>query len=580
MKKWLLLWALFMFPVLGFADVDRGSVPDSLVLKLQQSAGDDYQRAIALQNIANHYIWINELDKAKPYVDEIAELANSSDNAYIDALDYFYFISYSLESNDRQVVVPYIFTVEPLLESLDDNHACNLLRLNVYNVIARYYWECDMLEQTYKYLELCNQIAAKIEDQDADFNLCRKLMMIYMEMHHYQECIALGKTIAAKRASGLERAYYYTQMLDAYNKIGEADTALCYADSALLSDASGKLTRMIYDGKANVLMGKGKYDEAFECIEKMSREDNGMIITIRDSIRLDYRSKLYMAMYYNHKCQFDSALYYVNKSLDAVALLSSLQDEEEVLSLKTEVLCNVGRYQEAIDNMKATQALTDSLSKVRNIQKVENLMLQQKMAEYEAEMQYENRVRESKQRTRVWILLFVTLFFLMGCIILALVMKKRKLQQRMIEEELEDRNRELASTAVLMMKKNEAYSEVIASLQDIREHAEDKNTKKALAKVSRKIEQTMEEGYYDEFDVRFKRVHPDFIAKLTKKHPDLTPNEIKICSFLKLNMSTKEIASLTGQSVTAIEMARYRIRRKLGISIDDHAHLSQYIMRI
>ena len=555
-------------------------MPDRLVLRLQQSTGDDYQRARALEGIANYYIWINEFDKAEPYVDEIAELAKSSDNAYIDALDCFYVISYSLENNDRQTAIPYIYKVEPLLEHLDDNKASNRLRLNVYNVIARYYWECDMLEQTYKYLGLCNQMAGKIDDQDADFNLCRKLMMIYIDMHRYQECIALGKTIAAKRASGLERVYYYTEMLDAYNKIGEADTALCYADSAFLSDTSGKLTLIIYDGKADVLMGKGAYEEAFECIEKMCQEDGEIMITSRDSICLDYRSKLYKAMYYNHKCRFDSALYYVNKSLEAVAPLASLEDEEKVLSFKTEVLCNVGLYKEAVDNMKAAQVLADSLSKVRNIQEVENLMLQQKLSEYEARQQYENYVRESRYRVRVLIAIIIALLFLACCVILVLVMKRRKMQHRMVEEELEERNREIASTVVVMKKKNEVYTEVINQLQELKAQTENRGMKKTLTQVSNKIEQTMDDDFYDEFDLRFRRVHPDFIEKLTKRHPDLTPNEIKICSFLKLNMSTKDIAQLTGQSVAAIEMTRYRIRRKLGISLDEHAHLSQYIMKI
>lgn len=569
-----------MFPLVGLTAEDQGAVPDRLVLALQQSAGDDYQRARALQNIANHYIWINDFDKAKPYVDEIAELAKSSDNAYINALDCFYFISYSLEGNDRQAAIPYIFKVEPLLESLDDNPACNLLRLNAYNVIARYYWECDMLEQTYEYLKLCNQMAEKLDNQDADFSLCRKLMLIYLDMERYQECIALGKTIATKRPSGLERVYYYTEMMDAYNKIGEPDTALCYADSAFLCDTLGKLTRIIYDGKANVLLGKGAYEEAFECIEKMGQEQSGIVVTVRDSIRLDYRSKRYKAMYYNHKHQFDSALYYVNKSLETVATLASLEDEAEVMSLKSEVLYNMGSYQEAIDNMKATQELADSLSKARNIQKVENLMLQQKMAEYEAQQQYLNYRNETRHRIRFMVLALISLLLLLGLVFLLLIINKRKLAAKVAEEELELRNRELAEAAVVMMKKNEAYNDVIGQLQELKNSIDDREVNRTIDRMAKKMQQTMDDDYYEEFSLRFKQVHPDFIEKLTKRHPDLTPNEIKICSFLRLNMSSKEISALTGQSSTAIDMTRFRIRRKLGMAQGDHGRLSNYLMQL
>lgn len=161
-----------------------------------------------------------------------------------------------------------------------------------------------------------------------------------------------------------------------------------------------------------------------------------------------------------------------------------------------------------------------------------------------------------------------------------LMINKRRLQQKVTEEELEVRNRELTETAVVMMKKNEAYAEVINQLKEIKDGTPDREAKKALDRIAKKIEQTMDSDYYQEFSLRFKEVHPEFVEKLTKKHPDLTPNEVKICSFLKLNMSTKEISALTGQSVAAIEMARFRIRRKLGIDRDEHWHLSNYINRI
>jgi DNA-binding CsgD family transcriptional regulator len=61
-------------------------------------------------------------------------------------------------------------------------------------------------------------------------------------------------------------------------------------------------------------------------------------------------------------------------------------------------------------------------------------------------------------------------------------------------------------------------------------------------------------------------VHAGFYEKLLKAYPDLSQNELKLCAFLRLNMSTKDIAELTGQQLPSIDKARYRLRKKLGLA--------------
>ena len=69
---------------------------------------------------------------------------------------------------------------------------------------------------------------------------------------------------------------------------------------------------------------------------------------------------------------------------------------------------------------------------------------------------------------------------------------------------------------------------------------------------------------------RFKEVHSDFYDALSEAFLGLTPNEIKICAFLRLNMSTKEISSITHQSIKSINMARFRLRKKLNVERDEN----------
>lgn len=71
---------------------------------------------------------------------------------------------------------------------------------------------------------------------------------------------------------------------------------------------------------------------------------------------------------------------------------------------------------------------------------------------------------------------------------------------------------------------------------------------------------------WDEFDTRFRQVNSEFYQRLNKQFPNLTPNEQKLCGFLYLNMTTKDISNLTLVSQEAVRVARYRLRKKLKLS--------------
>ena len=71
---------------------------------------------------------------------------------------------------------------------------------------------------------------------------------------------------------------------------------------------------------------------------------------------------------------------------------------------------------------------------------------------------------------------------------------------------------------------------------------------------------------WDEFETRFEGVYGEFHKELARRHPDLTPNERRLCVFLRLDMTTKEITSITGQTLRAVEMGRIRLRKKLNLT--------------
>lgn len=100
-----------------------------------------------------------------------------------------------------------------------------------------------------------------------------------------------------------------------------------------------------------------------------------------------------------------------------------------------------------------------------------------------------------------------------------------------------------------------------------------------LKKISRKIDRDINnEKNWEVFDRYFDEVHQEFLNRLKEKHSDLSPKELRLSAYLRMNISTKEIAPLMNISVRGVEISRYRLRKKL--HLDREENLTEYLMEI
>ncbi len=127
------------------------------------------------------------------------------------------------------------------------------------------------------------------------------------------------------------------------------------------------------------------------------------------------------------------------------------------------------------------------------------------------------------------------------------------------------------------MKKNEFISNIAERLL-IHKTKFTKENQSSIRELIGELQRNAETQVWEEFEIRFQQVHNDFYENLNGKFPNLTPNERKLCAFLKLNMSTKEISAITFQTTNSITVARSRLRKKLGIDREENlvAFLNQF----
>lgn len=138
----------------------------------------------------------------------------------------------------------------------------------------------------------------------------------------------------------------------------------------------------------------------------------------------------------------------------------------------------------------------------------------------------------------------------------------QSLKNENLKKEIEHKNNELASVTMHLLSKNEFVSSIRKKINDIIESGDHQSLRNLLKSIDRNIN---EEDAWNTFVHHFDQVHGNFLKKI--QHTiQLTPQETKLCAYLKMNMSTKDIANLMNITVRGVELARYRLRKKLKIS--------------
>ncbi len=153
------------------------------------------------------------------------------------------------------------------------------------------------------------------------------------------------------------------------------------------------------------------------------------------------------------------------------------------------------------------------------------------------------------------------------------------LRNEKLEADINFKNSELASSAMHLVKKGELVSKMKTELAHVMKGISNPQAEADLKKMIKSIsEDDNMDQEWENFTLHFDKVHSDFISALKEKHPGISNNEIKLCAYLRMNLSTKEMAQLMNISVRGVEVSRYRLRKKLELSTE--VSLFDYLINI
>ncbi len=544
MKILLCRFSIYFILIL-FINTANGQVSkklDSLQLAFEKS-NDDQQKMRILFSLSNEYMG-NDLSMALQYGQRANELAlKTKDNAFITSsmmhLGYIYFQIGMLDQSAKY------YSDCMYYEKKSGN---KLSEANVWTNLASIHLKMEELDKGKEFLMNALQIYEHYHSENPDSLPLQQLATVYNN---------LG--IIAQNQKDYPLAYEY------YNR-GIANANILEANERVLA--------MLYNNIGLTYLDQLRADEALTAFQKAL--NIRLLLNDQHGIASSYRN---LSLYFKQKTLPDSALKYLRKAMAVAKQVGDNYIISNIASNAFEIYNDQQKADSALKYLLVVQQIDDIIKKEETSKALTHVEL---TAQF---MEKERLQKEAQMRKDLWITFF-GIFLLLAFIILGLLYflsrsrirrlhlekdvmeleaKNLELEKTTLQKELEIKNKELTTNVMYQIRKNELICEIAQNLQ---KHSSNfkKENQELILNIIRDLEKSQEQSLWSEFEMRFQSVHNDFYENLNIKHPDLSPNERKLCAFLKLNMSTKEIASITGQTPRSIEVARTRLRKKLNLT--------------
>lgn len=521
--KSLLVFLIILVSLISYSQ-DNG-ITDSLEVLIQQTEAPEKKVELLIDLAANYY-YTSDLDKAMESAVKARDLAidNGMDLYLAQSYDGIGTIFYDLGNQAKSS--EYFFASLKIYEKLNDKDGIGA----TFCRIGTLYFDQKDYEKAADYYRRSIDLAREIDSQEGIASNLNNLAKVYSEKKEYEKAL---QTYEEALMINIQSGESY---LEASNYLNIADVHLKMKD----------------------------YKAAIEKIEQAQL----IFSRIGNKLRLA-KSQLLLSEIYmeNDGVQTSRQL-----AQDALGI-GLEQGYKEITVAAASVLSRI--YLGSGDSVAAFRYFM--LEK----QFEDSLLLDEKqkiLTGLELQYQFEKNEQDlnlARQRRNVAIIVISGCLFF-SIIIFFLILKQLRLKAKKLllekvasERELEFKNKEMVLNVMSLMKKNEMLADLSEKLIRIEKEATSPESKDTLNKVAKELQKNQDEEIWKEFSTRFKEVHGEFYDKLLKKFPALTPNELKLCAFLRLNMSSKDIAELTGQRISSLETARYRLRQKLGIANSD-----------
>lgn len=336
---------------------------------------------------------------------------------------------------------------------------------------------------------------------------------------------------------------------------------------------------------------KEELARAYHNIAKIQVDNNNLkegLANYRRSLGLSKEIRTFQGELFNHYSvgrtfqilgRFDQALRHYDTVRQMLDKVPNPEFQLYVLYAIQSVHASMGNKAKAYPYLLQAYNTNDSLLRSGNQERIAALQAQYDQAKEESRaLKLEQEILEHKGVMRLWIIFGLSgLIALLAIAIWMTIGRRRSVLKALYAEaelertrmELDFRRRELVSSAILLAETQEKVEKIEESLNEVKTKAKGLDAE-LFNGLTRQLKSISPQRKFSEFEKRFDAVNEQFNTLLVARHPELSPAELRICSLLRLGLSSKEIAGITNRTVRTIENSRSIIRRKLSLGNDEN----------
>ena len=458
----------------------------------------------------------------------------------------------------------------------------------IYNNMAKIEEEKGDLPQAVQLYLQCAEIYARQNDETELAIVYNNISTVHLNLKNFPEAIYYMKLaieinkkqnqvqnllmndinmgIIYMEADSLDLAesWYHEAISEARKTNDEFQLARTYMSLANL------LTR-----QSNYLAAKSYFDSSLYLCQK-NKLDYGILL-----------NKINLGEFYSKTGDYAKAISNMEEALKEIVQYHLPNETAELYQLLYIAWKKSGNPKKALQFYELHYQLQDSIAGAetkKTILELEKKYEKERSVREIAELQ-QNIIRE-KAKNRFYIIAFLILFILSLSAGFYIFLRRREALMKatlaeqenlILKENMEIKSRELVANALQLAQMNEQIIQVNKQLKDIKSNLNDSQMAEINAVISN-LENNVFSKSWKEFETRFQQVHEGFHQKLQDICPGLTPTEVKLCSFMRLNLTSKDISLLTNRSIGTIDNARSSIRKKLNLNSD--SNLTSFLLSL
>ena len=558
-------FVLLLYPVTGTVNAQTG-VLDSLNQVLSLSP-DNKERVRTYNLIAG------ELRYSDKY--RAAEMAEKA-------------MTLALETNDRKGLAAALTTKGLLREDYDDfpgalNYYLEALDMyigleserdisHLHALVGSVYKTLGNYDRAIEHCHAGLKIYESLNDKTGIAQIYRVMGSIYKYKGDYEKSLFnyfKGLSLNEELGSMPGMANSYNNIGIVYIMMNDIEKALSFYRRSLNINLSEGFENEASINYGNIGVGYlqlGLMDSALYYISKrdlMARSINdkkGIAISLEAFGDYHFKAK-----------EYDRAVEYYMQALQQSRDLGIMETTKNTLKSLSDLYEEIGEYKASSVYYKSFINLRDSLLNQETLRRIEQIEI-----EYGYDKERQEQLLKDQKKKILRTIIYITLVFSVMVLVLFFWLQNIKLKQKGLQEktlnlekqqlvnEVTFKDKEVFSKALYLAEKNELLNNITRRLTRVLTDPKVRNS--TIKDILKDLRFNSNTQTWEEFERTFLNVHPEFFNRLVKRYPDLSPNERRLCAFLKLNLSTKDISNITHQSAHSLTVARTRLRKKLGIA--------------